>query len=249
MLTIILSYYNEPHYLDWWYHKLMWLHHQRPGKVKMIIVDDGSTIEPAIRHLKHRNTELISLYAVVEDIGFNNHGARNLAMKHTTTSWNLLTDIDRRYTDETMLDIIDNVTSNQLDPMSYYRFSPARPEWPHTVNDYVIHRETFWQTGGYDEEFANIHWGDRLFFECLDTIATPKIKVDWVVKYTRAARNVDYQDVAKTTYPDDTNLIHPMIWKNNRWREGVIAYVSERNKVPLLRKRKPIFNFPWVRVL
>lgn len=219
---------------------------ERPGQVRLIVIDDGSQEKPASQFFRTKSTENIELYAVTEDVGFNNHGARNLGMKVTKSDWNFLSDIDRRYPDETFNKILDSLPT--LDNKKYYRFTPMVDAWPHTVNDYVIHRNIFWETGGYDEEFVNIHWGDRLFFECLDLVAEPIVKPDWVVKYARKARSVTYADVKHTIYPDDSSLIHPNMWKNSKWREGLMNYVQERNKVSHMRKRKPILNFPWARI-
>lgn len=249
MLTIILPYYNEPMFLEWWYNKIIWLNQQRPGKACLMVIDDGSQKDPASTFFKTRNTDNIELYVITEDVGFNNHGARNLGMKQTKTDWNFLTDIDRRYTDGTLLGIVDSVINNTLSARCYYQFSPTKPRWPISVNDYVVHRTAFWQTGGYDEEFTNCHWGDRLFLEVLDSVATATLNPEWLIKYTRMAREVEYEDIEKTIYPDDKKLIHPAIWKNDKLREGLINYVSERNKYPHMRKRKPILNFPWVRLI
>lgn len=248
MLSIILPYYNEPKYIEWWYQKIIWINQQRPGKARLLVIDDGSQKHPASTYFKTRNTDYVELFVITEDVGFNNHGARNLGMKQTKTDWNLLTDIDRRYPDETLLHIIDSIVENKLSPRNYYRFSPLSEDWPISVNDFVVHRTAFWETGGYDEEFVNCHWGDRLFFETLDLIAKLVVHTEWYIKYTRMAREVEYSNVERTIYPDDTKLIHPNIWKNNAWREGLINYVTERNQVAFLRKRKPILNFPWVRL-
>lgn len=249
MLTIILPYYNEPKYLDWWYQKIIWLNQERPNKVRLMVIDDGSQKQPATTFLKNRNTDYIELFLITEDVGFNNHGARNLGMKQTKTDWNFMTDIDRRYPDETLLDMVDSVINGSLSARNYYRFSPTSDKWPVSVNDFVVHRSAFWETGGYDEEFVNCHWGDRLFFDTLDLIAKLEVKPNWQIKYTRMAREVEYSDVQTTQYPDDKKLIHPNLWKNTMWREGVINYVTVRNQISHVRKRKPILNFPWVRLI
>ena len=41
-------------------------------------------------------------YNILQDIGFNNHGCRNLAMLQSETHWNLLTDIDVYFDVETI---------------------------------------------------------------------------------------------------------------------------------------------------
>jgi hypothetical protein len=169
-------------------------------------------------------------------------------MRLTDTKWNFLSDIDRRYYDESMYDIFRKVKEDSLDPSIYYRFVPVNERWPTSINDFIVAKELFWKTGGYDEEFANCHWGDRLFFENLDQFAQPSLDQKWVIKYMRNARHVEYSDTFKTLYPDDNTLIHPNVWKNDRLRTGLVNYVSERNKYEHMRQRKPIIQYSWERI-
>lgn len=247
MITFISTYYNELSYLEQWYERVSFINKHRPGCADFILVDDGSQSQPAHDYLVKRREKNIRLYVVTKDVGFNSHGARNLAMKHTRTNWNVFLDIDRRLSDSTMLSVVDE--RNQFKKHETYQFTSTLDGSP-SLNDYVVHKDDFWECGGYDEEFANFHYGDRLFLDCLHSFCKPVHRKDWMMDYTRNARKVvKTSDTPITLYPDDNTLIYPSIWQNNALRESVINYVKQRSLVPLLRKRKPIINFPWIRLL
>ena len=92
-ITLIHTYYNEPDHLrrnlETWY--------TFDFPIKIMIVDDGSMIHPAYDVLKDVSLPenvTLSLYRVKDDIGFNSHGARNLAAKVADSEWLLFLDID-----------------------------------------------------------------------------------------------------------------------------------------------------------
>lgn len=249
MISINTTYYNEPHFLKWWYATIIRL--EEAGFPFIFNVgDDGSMREPAIKFFeKNPPTANMRLFRVKEDIGFNSHGTRNLLMKQTTTDWNLMTDIDRRFPDKTLRLIFKN--EQNLSKKNYYCFWEKIQSSPDrfSVNEYLVHREPFWKTGGYDEEFVNIHFGDRYFLDTLRLFAKRK-KVDfWHVKYVRGARDVTWTDVPFTIYPDDKTLIHPIgVWGDQEKRFALKKFVQERNKTHEGRMSKKVINFEWERV-
>ena len=247
MITFISTYYNELSYLKQWYERYEFISKHRPDTAEFIVVDDGSQQQPAFDYLQPLRQKNIRLYRVTQDIGFNSHGARNLAMKHTRTKWNVFLDIDRRLTDSTLFSVIDE--HQYFKQGLVYQFT-STTDASCSLNDYIVHRDDFWETGGYDEEFTNFHYGDRLFLDCLYTICHKVHRKDWFMDYTRNARkNVKWDDTELTQYPDDNTLIYPKIWRDKEWRESVTNYVIQRSKHIAMRKRKPIINFPWIRLL
>lgn len=250
MISINITYYNEPHFLKWWYNTHLRLL-DMGCDVMLNIGDDGSQKTPATNFFeKHKPNVNTRLFRVKEDIGFNSHGTRNLLMQQTTTEWNLMSDIDRRYSDQTLLSILDN--KEKLRKGLYYSFWEViqSSQDRFSVNDYLVHRDNFWETGGYDEEFTNIHFGDRYFLDTLRLIARRKKVREWHVKYVRGARDVTWSDeVTKTIYPDDKTLIHPnALWGNEEKRFALKKLVQERNKTSEGRKSKKVINFEWERV-
>lgn len=216
----------------------------------MNIGDDGSMRAPAVDFFeKNPPTPNMRLFRVKEDIGFNSHGTRNLLMKQTTTDWNLNSDIDRRYPDKTLRSIFKN--EHFLNKKHYYSFWERYQSSPDrfSVNEYIVHREAFWNAGGYDEEFVNIHFGDRFFLDALRCVAKRKKVSFWVVKYVRGARDVTWTDVPFTIYPDDKTLIHPIgVWGDQEKRFALKEFVRERNKTHEGRMSKKVINFEWERI-
>jgi hypothetical protein len=253
MLTLNITYYNEPHFLEWWYKIIKDIvdHHSLP--ITLQICDDGSKRSPAVDFFdKNPPLPYMKLFRVTEDIGFNSHGARNLLMKNTETAWNILSDIDRRYPIDTIKKIYYRAEREALKKGNFYKFQYIkRPKSKKDVslNDYIIRKDDFWLSGGYDEEFVNIHWGDRIFFESLELFLTPNVLRDCFIQYVRHARNVSYGDNETTEYPDDNTLIHPKNhWYDREKRQQLKQFIKTRNSTHEGRMSKKIINFEWERI-
>jgi len=250
VISVNITYYNEPHLLAWWYDTFRTFYEQGVD-VELNIADDGSLRQPAKSFFdKKVPMPNMRLFRVLKDIGFNSHGARNLLMKQTRTEWNMLSDIDRKYPESTFANIIKKELNNELKRGTYYPFCNIKKSNDVSINEYVVSKADFWRMGGYDEEFVNIHWGDRLFLEGLSRINQRCITPEWKVKYVRGARDVSYSaEVTTTQYPDDNTLICPINdWTIEEKRKALIKMVRERNKNPEARRVKKVINFEWEQV-
>lgn len=247
MLTLNVTYYNEPHFLIWWYETAKKLLEVEGLDITLQICDDGSLRTPATDFFeKNAPTKNMRLFRVPKDIGFNSHGARNLLMKHTETNWNILSDIDRQYTTDTLKKIYYRAGRGALKKGNFYKF--IHKQGP-SLNDYIIRKDDFWLSGGYDEEFVNIHWGDRIFFESLKLFLNHDVLRDCYIHYVRHARNVSFDDVETTQYPDDNTLIHPKgDWYDKKKRHELKEFIKKRNSTHEGRMSKKILNFEWERV-
>lgn len=246
MISLNVTYYNEAHYLKWWYKTVRRLEDEGYDFI-LNVGDDGSMKDPAAEFFKrHKPTKNMRLFRVTNDIGFNSHGTRNLLMRTTTTDWNLLSDVDRQYSDDTLKRLC--VGEEDLSQRYYYSFTHDKTQ-ESSLNDYVVHRTDFWKTGGYDEEFVNVHWGDRMFLKTLTKVARKKQMEMWKVKYVRGARNVTYDDIPFTLYPDDKTLIHPLgWWSDEARRHEVKNMVGKRNETAKGRQSKQVLNFEWTQI-
>ncbi len=246
MISCNVTYYNEPHMLVWWYNTIKQLN-EEGFDIRLNITDDGSMRQPAVDFFeKHPPTKQMRLFRVKEDIGFNSHGARNLMMRETESDWNILSDIDRTYPEDTLIDILE--TKDKQQGKHYSFFTPSGKSF--TLNEYLIHKDDFWLSGGYDEEFVNIHWGDRLFFETSLYPVCPRVRrEEWWCYYKRGARDVSYGPYATTQYPDDNTLISPEngVWTNEESRKELIQFVRQRNSTHEGRMSKKVINFEWCR--
>lgn len=249
MISCNITYYNEPNWLKYWYKAVKMLN-EEGYDVRLNVADDGSMREPAEKFFeKYQPTEAMRLFRVIDDIGFNSHGARNLLMKETETDWNLNSDIDRRYPISTF----QTASRGDLEFQqgNYYSLKEILVASPDgfSVNDYIVHKVDFWKTGGYDEEFVNIHWGDRLFLQNLGRLAKRTCREDLYVKYARRSRDVIWADVETTQYPDDFTLIHPNNrWPNPEFRTKLRIMVKERNMTEKGRLSKQVINFDWKQI-
>lgn len=171
---------------------------QYPPGVKVICVDDGSP-EPAFPIIMRetypwgplggcKTTDLLErlqLYRIEIDRPWNRSGARNLGSHVATTDWIIHVDIDHVLPADAAVALLD-FTPN---PKRWYRF----PRWrrgkadetrkkdlipddleygqihPH-VDSYLVRREVYWKTGGYDEDFAGHLGGGNMFLKRLEKI-------------------------------------------------------------------------------
>lgn len=245
-LSFNITYYNEPLWLEWWYNTFSLLR-DTGIDIKLNIVDDGSQDRPATAFFeKHEPIDTFHLFRVTKDYGFNSHGCRNLLMQQTQTDWNVLTDIDIQFD----IDVIQEVLASEKNKGEYYMFFGVRERAPR-VNCFTVHREDFKKSGGYDEEFVNYHFGDRLFFHTsLDPVCKCIVKNDWWCHTKRSKRNITSADIETTQYPNDRQLVVPLTykWSDQSYTKSVVDYVCERNKDPIKRMNKPTINFEWEQV-
>lgn len=237
MITLVTTYYNEPEHLDALLKSINQLHFE-----ELIIVDDGSEEYPAYDIAKKYPNVPLKLFKVKEDIGFNSHGARNLAMKHVETDWALLTDIDRASFNNLSIILKRYIDSSKGD--EYFNWATNKGHY--TVNDFCIRVEDFWISGGYDEEFSGRHYGDRLFINRLNKYLT-RTTIPYPVKVTRNARNWIEAEVDITMYPDDETMVVPY-WDKDE-RQKLISFVSFRNNNPDTWHRGSIIQFDWERLI
>lgn len=238
MITLVTTYFEDPYRLKDYIEKQF----NEEYFSELIIVDDGSPRQPAEPIVKNYPEKNIKLFRVKEDIGFNSHGARNLAMKHVETEWAYMTDIDRDLIGQ-FAPVIDRYVRS-AEPNEYFNTLLGRTQVTH--NDYCVRTESWWKSGGYDEEFVNWHVGDRIFVERLNSYLSPTT-IPVVVMPTRNARKVIYSDNGITTYPDDETLIHPTYSEERKAR--LYDIVENRNKNPDTWVRENIINFEWERLV
>ena len=245
-ITYVTTYYNDPTLL---YALLENFNTETFSNI--IIVDDGSQESPAEPVVQMFPDLPVSLFRIKDDLGFNSHGARNLAMKHVKTEWALLTDIDMYYDEGICYDLKHNIqhASNK----QYFNFWVNSKQdfigrCQLTHNDFCIRVEDFWQSGGYDEEFVGMHYGDRIFVDRLNSYlkrtTMPNIVID-----KRMGRNTIMTDkVEKTTYVDEGNkLLHPLINKDKLTR--LLKIVGNRNENREQWQRNNIIQFEWEQLI
>jgi glycosyltransferase involved in cell wall biosynthesis len=232
-ITIITTYYNETNMLIPFLEDYKKLRNE-VDHYKLIIVDDGSTIDPITNYLDVvKMYPDVEVYRIPKDLGFNSHGARNLGVTVAKSKFVFLTDIDCILT-ACKLQAID---FNDLDDNTFYNF---------TVNCFMLTKEMFLSCKGYDEEFAGIHYGDRLLIKYFrDNYNFVPLQRRY--KPRRGARQILFGcDVDRTTYDDeDMKIYHPSLpikWSN------LVGKICQRYIDKQFNDKK-ILNFEWERLI
>jgi len=230
-ITIIQTYYNERFYLETQIER--WNNYNTP--VNIILIDDGSQIEPAENVLKeHKLNDNInfSLYRVTEDIGFNSHGCRNLGARLAQSNWLLFLDID--YTLQPA--DLKRLQTETLDLNSWYELNAkfkGRGNTYMALNQFLIPRKLFLDSGGYDESFVPFHYGDRELLSHLER-KYQKNNLDWLVlTCRRGGRKIINDDTRSIPVYDDENML---------------VYSPPYDKESIVRKDTKL-NFKWEKVI
>jgi glycosyltransferase involved in cell wall biosynthesis len=240
MITLITTYFEDPYRLKDFIEKEF----DERYFSKLIIVDDGSPMQPAETIVRQYPDKNIRLFRVKDDIGFNSHGARNLAMKHVETEWAYMTDIDRKGIGE-VAPVLERYVKS-AEENEYFNFI-LKDTGETTHNDYCVKTDSWWRSGGYDEEFVNWHFGDRLFIDRLNRYLKPTT-IPFKVNLTRGARTTRFREnCGITTYPDDNTIIHPIIDENTK--KTLIDKVGYRNENPDTWIRDNILQFEWEQLI
>ena len=230
-ITIIHTYYNERFYLETQIER--WNNYNTP--VNIILFDDGSQIEPAENVLKeHTLNDNInfSLYKVTEDIGFNSHGCRNLGARLAQSNWLLFQDID--YTLQPS--DLKRLQTETLDLNSWYELNAkfqGRGNPYMALNQFLIPRKLFLDSGGYDESFVPFHYGDRELLSQLEN-DYQKINLDWLVlTCRRGGRKSRVDETIKIPVYDDENML----------------IYTPRFEIENVVHKDTKLNFKWVQLL
>ena len=119
-------------------------------KAKLVYVDDCAPV-PLVK------PEGVEAYRVLDDIKWNQGGARNLGMSKQK-GWVLVLDMDYLVTEKNLNDILQL----KLKKGTVYYFGRTGEDISYTL--YLIHSDDFKKTGGYDEDFSGHYgWEDALF--------------------------------------------------------------------------------------
>ena len=204
---------------------------------EIIIIDDCSPSEPAreiIQDFKHLP---ISLYEVTEDLGFNAHGCRNLGVSQAETEWVFLADVDQVISPTAMNQMLSKMRSAPMNTM-VSAMSYGAPAY----NTFACKREDYMMSGGYDEEFVNLHGGSRSFVARLQTFLSVEY-IDEEIKPSRYARKLRPIEGQKITEYDDFFIYHP----KETWDrvEELLEMAEKRTANPDSWLEKSFVDFEW----
>ena len=181
-LTVVMTWYGQENHLfnqmEFYNRMYQTYPHLCP---RLIVINDG--------HEKGRDffREVIDVHRdrfdltgidVMKDVGFNSHACRNLGVKQCKTDWMLLMDVDcfesigmykylrffkdldpnMWYAPKADMEMPEEMSSYELlDPKGIIKYKTHPNTW-------ILTKECFWSTGGYDIEFQGVRHGDAEFF-------------------------------------------------------------------------------------
>lgn len=190
-ITWIIPYYEAPKTLTIQLINWMSLSPFVKSNLSIFLIDDGSPDNPALSLVQSFWSELNSIrdfrvYRVLEDKPWNNHGCRNLGAYLAEDPWLLMTDVKHMVSSSSLEALIRMEKKED----EFYVFPcadcgyllekglqlvwrtnkdgiPRRKDHPNT---FLVHRRSFWETGGYDEDYCGTHGGDGPFMRSLEKV-------------------------------------------------------------------------------
>lgn len=173
------TYYNNKKLLE----KVVNIYEPFRNWFDFTIIDDGSQINPLTRQ---DLPDYWKILRVEEDLGWGNEVCRNLLMRNTFNTWNILIDLD------VILDLEDEMTvklfkrvKNTTHFQDYFnntRMIPLLFQFPHgarvsytdytqeldttkeenqfAINSFLVSREGWSKTYGYDMAFGHVYGSD-----------------------------------------------------------------------------------------
>src|SRR4051812_27854987 len=106
-LSFVMPYYDNPVMLAHQYSVWASYPERLKKRIEIVIVDDGSQSEPASNVLRIDNLPSLSIYRVLIDKPWNQHGARNLGAKLAEGPWLFLTDMDHVLPSESLEHLLE----------------------------------------------------------------------------------------------------------------------------------------------
>jgi glycosyltransferase involved in cell wall biosynthesis len=144
-------------------HSTSWGEWQKYSGWELVFVDDGSP-QPLNLHAPYAN---IRQYRIVDDIPWNQPGARNLGACQARGEWLLFFDLDHRFATGDFLKVLALLRT--LSVGTLYKFARSSegsglPIHSH-MNSFLISRSDYFKNGGYDEDFSGSYGYEDVWFQ------------------------------------------------------------------------------------
>lgn len=130
-------------------------------RLRFFIIDDCSKIPLSLNIDFPIN---LTIPRITTDIYWNPPGAKNLGFLLADNDWTFSCDIDH-FTPVESFEKMLSLDKKRNNLYLFERFLPnGESRRKNTPNIFIIHREDFWKTGGYDEDFSGYHGFDDYVF-------------------------------------------------------------------------------------
>lgn len=243
LVTLAMAVYGQPKMLEVWFEMLRSYPPETLAKLELLIVDDCGS-PPATVPDDIQAMLPCQLFRVLEDIPWNQPGARNLALDHCRTPLVLFVDPDMVFSPAMMDRLLE--TGASLRKGTVIRFmlkhrSNGKLDGS-SPNTWFCHVSDFMIVGGYDEDYAGHKgWSD---VQLLD-VMTATFKIQHRADLFAQFYNVDEIADAMVTTLDRSHVI------NRRLRLKKVAWSRRRGgwKAFVKAGGRPRIRFPWEQVL
>jgi len=163
VVSLVFAYYENPSMLELQWKEISQYESAVKKHIEVIIVDDGSPLNPASDVKRPRGLPAHSIFRIDRDVPWNQDAARNIGAHEAGAPWLLVTDIDHIVPGSTLSHIMEM----GKDPTVFYTFSRIKFDTteerePHP-NSYFLAKDLYWSIGGHDEDYAGIYGKDFLF--------------------------------------------------------------------------------------
>lgn len=162
-LSIVFAYYENPQMLRLQWEEISQYPDDLKARMEVLVVDDGSPVHPAGDVGRPDGLPRSSVFRLREDLPWNQDAARNIGAHEARAPVLLLTDIDHIIPEATLRGVLNTkVRDGVFYSLGRIKYVGGAPSEPHP-NSYVLTKQTYWDIGGHDEDFAGIYGKDFLF--------------------------------------------------------------------------------------
>ena len=237
MISIIHPYYNNINTFN--YQHSQWSNFSNYAKqnTEIIVVDDGSPDFPC-KVPKCINGVDLKILRIEDNILWNTAGAANLGITEAKYDWIFHIDMDKGVSSKNIDKFLNLDFSNPLiqywpelayTTTSKHGHAKLKAIGPH-CNSYLMNKNTFWKTGGYDEDFGGYYGyqDSMLQYDCK--------KLNLIVK--ELSLNDGYLDVIRNC-PDSHCDVDRITPNRKKWERKICGVIKRNYK---------ILNFKWHQV-
>lgn len=171
-LCVVMAVYGQPMMLHKQLSTIAGYDEVIRKKLSVIVVDDHGTPAVTAEWCAEFAGVNLHVYRVKDDIKWHQMGARNLGMTEAPPTWCLMIDPDMVFREAMMVKVL--FALRRMGPNEVVRYGlkhvsePDRPVDMTSPNTYLIHRNSFFAAGGYDETFrGNKGWSDVQMLDVL----------------------------------------------------------------------------------
>lgn len=239
-VSLVLAYYDNPGMLARQFEAWRAWPSGVRGRVRCVVVDDGSPRWPAVEVPRPGGLPELEIYRVLEDRPWHQDGARNLGVKVSTPGWLILTDMDHVPSVEVVLFALGCKsprvfrTLGRLDAPGSGKLENPKPKAPHP-NSYVLHSDLYWKAGGYDEDLTGYYGTDGQFRRQLLAVGEHEHREE--LKLWRFSRDV-IPDASTTT-----------LVRKSPDRPAQLEAILARKKAAGRAGQITVLDFEWERQL